>query len=363
MQETALLILKTLNDNGFKAYIVGGYPRDCYLKRKSIDIDICTSATPKDIQKIFNHSILSKEQYGSVTIIENNIRFEITTFRKEMKYENNRFPVKIKYVDNLIEDLKRRDFIINTLCMDKEGNVIDLLEAKQDIDNQLIQTVGNADKKIKEDILRSLRAIRFATVLNFTLDNKLKDAIKKHRKLLKNLSFYRKKEELDKIFASTNAAYGISLLQELDLFPSLSLSFTNDLVVTTCALGIWAQFASLKDYSFSAHEKEIIQNIKKVLQEDVCDNYTLYKYGLYICTIAGEIKKIDRSKIVTKYNNLPIFSRKDINITVKNICDVLNKKPGCFIKDIMADIEKNILNGVLNNNHLELINYVKETCI
>lgn len=349
MYETALSILKIFYDHHFKAYIVGGYPRDLYLNRKSIDIDICTNATPKEITELFKESMVSKQQYGSVTMVVNKVRFEITTFRKEIKYENNRFPVKIKYVNHLMEDLKRRDFTINTLCIDYEGEQIDLLNAKKDLDNKLIKTVGNASLKIKEDILRSLRAIRFATVLDFRLDEKLKEAIVKNKELLKKLSFYRKKDELEKIFSSTNAGYGISLLEELNLFPSLSLEPSRKIVVTTCSLGIWAQFNSIQGYLFSSHEKEIIQNIQKVLALDILDNKVLYKYGLYVCTIAGEIQGIDRGLIVAKYNNLPIFNKKDIKMSVLEICSILNKEPGEFVKDVLNQIENAILDGKLAN--------------
>ena len=131
MYDTAIEILNKITDFGYKAYIVGGYPRDIYLKRNSVDIDICTNATPKELKEIFHESILKSQEYGSVSLIYKKIRFEITTFRKEIKYENNRFPVKIKYIDTLVDDLERRDFTINTLCIDSKGNFIDLLNKFQ----------------------------------------------------------------------------------------------------------------------------------------------------------------------------------------------------------------------------------------
>lgn len=178
MYETALNILKQINNKGYKAYIVGGYPRDLYLRRESIDIDICTDATPKELKEIFQESVLPKQEYGGITIISNNIRFEITTFRKEIKYENNRFPVKIKYIHVLLDDLKRRDFTINTLCIDEHGETLDLLNALPDLENRVIRSVGSADHKIKEDILRSLRAIRFATVFIILYSKSFKILVK-----------------------------------------------------------------------------------------------------------------------------------------------------------------------------------------
>lgn len=357
MYNTALKLLNKFNESNFKAYIVGGFPRDLYINKKSTDVDICTNATPKEIKEIFKDSKINNEQYGSVSLIYNNIRFEITTFRKEKKYENNRYPVKIKYIDNLIDDLLRRDFTINTLCIDSNGNYVDLLNAKQDIDNKIIKCVGDANKKIKDDILRSLRAIRFATILNFKLDDKLKKAIKKNKKLIKKLSYYRKKEELEKIFSSSNCKYGLDLIKELELENVLNIE--TDVVITTSSLGIWAQLDVVDIYPFTKNEKEIIKNIKKALKENVLDNAVLYKYGLYVCTLVGEIKNIDRVKIVKKYNSLPIFSIKDINIKADEICKILNKNKGPFIKEIYKDLEYKILNNSLKNNYCEIKDYLE----
>ena len=360
MYDTAIEILNKIVEFGYKAYIVGGYPRDIYISRNSIDIDICTNATPKELKEIFHESISKNQEYGSVTLMYKKIRFEITTFRKEIKYENNRFPVKIKYIDTLIDDLERRDFTINTLCIDNKGNFIDLLNAKKDLDNKIIKCVGSADSKIKEDILRSLRAIRFATILDFELDEKLKNAIKKHGYLLKKLSYFRKKDELEKIFSSSNCAYGLSLIKELNLVEKLELSNFDNLVVTTSSLGIWAQLDVLDIYSFSNNEKQIIKDIQICLKENILNNKTLYKYGLYICTLVGEIKHIKRVDIVEKYNELPIHTIKDINIKAIDICDLLNKKPGPFINEIYRDLEEKILNNEIINDKTILINYIKE---
>ena len=356
MHNIALEVLNKITSNGFKSYIVGGYPRDLYLGQKTLDIDICTNATPKDLKEIFN--VTSTSEYGSVTLNYKNIRFEITTFRKEVKYKDNRFPIKIEYINSLTDDLKRRDFTINTLCINEKNETIDLLNAKDDIDNKIIKTVGNSDIKIKTDILRSLRAIRFATNLNFKLDEKLKKSIKKYSKLLKKLSYNRKKEELDKIFNNPNSEYGIELIKELKIYKDLELkNFVN--VVNTLGLGIWAQLDCLDKYPFTKHEREMIINIKNALNEDILDNNVLYKYGLYVCTIVGEIKNIDKTIVVAKYNDLQINGIKDIDITAKEMCSILNKKPGPFIKETYHELEYKIINNELNNKKEDIIAYLK----
>lgn len=359
MYNEAIKLLNYINKKGFVSYIVGGYPRDLYLKRDSSDIDICTSATPKDLKDIFGDIMLPKVNYGSVTIRKKGIRFEITTFRHEIKYKDNRLPIEIEYIDNLEDDLKRRDFTINTLCIDSKGNTIDLLNAKKDIDSKIIKTVGDSFDKIKEDSLRILRAVRFATQLNFKLDDELKEAIKKYGYLLKRLSYERKKEELNKIFMDKNVRYGLDLIKELHLDKYLELS--NISYVVPIKEGIWAQLGVLNIYPFTKEEKEYIEIINKYIDEDFYNIDILYscsQYGLgYIYTICS-IKGLDFKEIEKMYMNLPIKNKKDIEIKPLEISGILNKLPGSYIKDIISDLEYNILHNNLQNSKEILTDYI-----
>ena len=139
-----------------------------------------------------------------------------------MNYLDNRRPSQIEYIDDLYQDLLRRDFTINTLCINKDGEIIDFLGGRSEIDNRIVKTVGDAKTRFEEDSLRILRAVRFATLLDFELDKETREAIIETRELLRNLSYYRKKEELDKIFSSSNADKGIQLLLDgvIDYLPS-----------------------------------------------------------------------------------------------------------------------------------------------
>lgn len=357
MNEVALKILKKINNSGYVSYLVGGYPRDIILGRDSVDFDICTSATPKELKDIFGDLILPSEQYGSVTLVLNNTHFEITTFRKEIKYLNNRKPIEIEYIKDLTEDLKRRDFVMNTLCIDEFGNIIDLLNAKEDIYNKIIHTVGNSDEKIREDSLRILRAIRFATTLNFKLSEELCNSIKKYAYLVKELSYFRKKQELDKIFASKNIKYGIELLDSLGLAQYLELYNIKNVVPTTYLIGIWSQLNVLNKYNFNNVEKDSIIKINELANKELTDN-NIYKYGLYISTIVAEIKGIDKNKITEIYNNLYIHNKTEINITANEICGLLNKKSGPYLKNIIADLEEQLINKNIKNNSQDLIDYV-----
>ena len=361
MFETAIRLLEKINSYGYTAYMVGGYPRDLYLKRTFTDMDICTDATPMELHQIFSEVVTTNSEYGSVTIVFEKTKFEITTFRKEFKYKDHRRPEKIEYVDTLEEDIKRRDFTINTLCIDKDGNQIDLIGAKQDLDNKIIRTVSNPKISLKDDALRILRAIRFATTLNFTIEPKLKTYIRKYGHLLKKISKDRKKDELDLIFSSPNKAYGIELLNSLKLSDYLEIPNLKKAKITPSMIVTWAQLDALDKYNFNAIEKESIRKINEVKDKNLLDNHVLYNYGLYICTMAAELTETDKQKINEKYARIPIKSRLDIAISPMEICELLNKEAGSFLKPLLSDLENQILDGKLSNEKEELTNYIINT--
>lgn len=360
MLKEGIEILKKIEKYGFETYIVGGFVRDYYMKKDSYDVDICTSAKPKELIEIFPNAILPKERYGSVTLYFKNIRFEITTFRKELSYENRK-PIEIEYTKSFIEDINRRDFKINTLCMNSNLEIIDMLNGKDDINRKIIKSVGNADIKFKEDPLRMLRAIRFATQLNFKLDQEVINSIRKNGHLLKALSYNRKKDELNKIFISKNVAYGIKLLRILNVDKSLELSNLKKLKITSDVLGMWAQLDVVDKYPFSKLEKDTINILNEIIKNRRIGKYEVYKYGLYNVTIAGEILGLNKKLIVKLNKNIPIHSKKDINITALEICKALDKKPDNWIKDIYNDLEYKIVFSKLDNNKEKIIEYIKNT--
>lgn len=358
MYKKAIEFLNDLNNYGFEAYIVGGFVRDKLIGKESKDIDICTSATPKDLIELFDIASYNDGQYGAVSVIYKNYKFDVTTFRKEMKYEGNRKPIKIKYIKSLKKDLLRRDFTINTLCIDKDEKIIDTLDVIKDLNNKVIKTVGNPRYRIKEDSLRILRAVRFSVVLNFNIDEKTKYYISKYSYLLKKLSYQRKKDELNKIFLSLNKEKGRELLIELKLLKDLDIPKLKDIVLCNDLIGIWAQLDVDDIYPFTKLEKKQMQELRNLLKENLYDAYTIYKYGLYLTMVAAEIKNIDIKKINTIYHKLPIISKNDIKIKPVDIINILNKEPGNYIKEIIYDVEKEIVRNNLNNDYEEIKEYV-----
>lgn len=360
MFDNAIEVIKLIEKKGYKAYIVGGYVRDIYLSRTSTDIDICTSAKPKDLLKIFKKKVLIDEKYGSVKLEYKDNIFDITTFRKDIKYKDNRRPSKIEYVDDLKEDLLRRDFSINTMCMDSNGNIIDTFNAKKDIADKVIKTVGDSNKIIEEDSLRILRAIRFATTLDFKIDKKLEKSIKKYAKNLKNLSFHRMKSELNLIFRSNNYEYGLNLIKKYRLYKELEISKITKIKKTSDVLGMWAQIDYSSNYPFSKLEKETIKQIRELMLYGKIDSYALYKYGNIVTLTVGEIFNISKKEILDMYDNLKIYSKDDIDITILEISKILKIEPCKKVKDILSDIEYKILSDELENKKDILVKYIND---
>lgn len=352
-------ILLKLTEKGFEAYVVGGYVRDYLLGKETYDVDIATNATPKDVIEIFNITSSTDDNYGSVKFKDSIYNYDITTYRKDIKYENRK-PVEYEFTDNIEEDVKRRDFTINSLYMDSNSKIYDLVNGQKDIVDGIVRVVGNIDDKMNEDPLRLLRAIRFATKLDFTIDDKLSNYIRQNKMIIRTLSNTRRKEELDKIFKSENTVKGIKLIKELGIEEDLEIKIPDNIIITDNYLGIWSQIEIIGDYSFSTKEQDIIDQVKKIIKYGMIDNIVLYQYGLYASVIAGELLNTTRSYISDIYKNLPIYSIKDIDIDGDEIIELLNIEPSETIKDIYHDLEISILNNIIKNNKEEIKEYIVE---
>ncbi len=352
MEKNIKKILETLENEGYQAYLVGGYVRDYLLGVTSFDVDIATDALPKDIHRIFNSS---KNNYGSVNIKVDKLNVDITTFRKDLNYVNRR-PSKVVYINNLKEDLERRDFTINAICMNKNGKIIDLLNGCKDLDRRTIKMIGSIDVKLKEDPLRIMRAIRFACILDFKIEEELYEKIKEYSYLVGDLSKERIKNELDKILISKNYKYGLELMKDTKISEVLEINY-DDINYVDDLLGMWAQVKVL-NIPFTNVEKGNIIKITEVLDFGKIDNEILYKYGLYISRVAGKILNIKTTKISKMYNKLPIKSREDIDITSKEISSIVGV--GEVIGETYKIIEKEILNYRLKNKKSEILKYLEK---
>jgi poly(A) polymerase/tRNA nucleotidyltransferase (CCA-adding enzyme) len=206
---------------GYSAYLVGGCVRDIILKREPKDWDIATDATPVEIQKMFPESVYENE-FGTVGIKtgseEPKLKIvEVTTFRTESGYSDKRHPDEVKFAKTVEEDLARRDFTMNAIAMDMAGEIVDPYGGQADIKAGIIRTVGESEERFGEDALRLMRAVRFATEIDFEIEAGTKKAIHKLAPLLKDIATERVRDELMKMIATPRAADGIMLLEETGL--------------------------------------------------------------------------------------------------------------------------------------------------
>lgn len=183
-------IIDILIGKGYKAYAVGGCIRDSIMKISPNDWDICTSALPDEVLEILGKSNIIENgiKHGTVTVCFGKNFYEITTFRIDGNYADNRHPEKVSFVRNLHEDLSRRDFTVNAMAYNQKDGLQDYFGGKEDIENRIIRCVGNPDSRFEEDTLRILRGLRFASRLGFRIDEKTSDSIHKNSYLLKNIS-------------------------------------------------------------------------------------------------------------------------------------------------------------------------------
>ncbi len=222
-------ILQKLIEAGFEAYIVGGCVRDFVLSEVEgfdhipNDWDVTTNAKPEEIQKIFPDSFY-ENKFLTVTVRIDDNEVEVTTYRTEQGYSDKRHPDQVKYAETLAEDLSRRDFTINAMAISEKTEnrkqkieVVDNFEGQKDLKDKIIRTVGNAKERFSEDALRMLRAVRFATTLDFAIEEKTAKAIKENSIWLEAVSQERIRDEFVKIIMSQNASKGIELLRELGL--------------------------------------------------------------------------------------------------------------------------------------------------
>ncbi len=204
--------LQLFNAQGYQAYLVGGTVRDFLLGHAIKDLDVTTSATPKQVVTLFPDAIPTGIKYGTVTVKFKGQYIEVTTFRSESDYLDYRRPSVVKYSESLEEDLSRRDFTINALAMDADGGIFDYHEGRKALTNRIICTVGVPQERFREDPLRMLRAIRFIAQLGFQIEENSWTELKNSAPFLRHVAVERVKMEMDRILDSPYVEEGIEML-------------------------------------------------------------------------------------------------------------------------------------------------------
>ncbi|MBU1218756.1 CCA tRNA nucleotidyltransferase [Myxococcota bacterium] len=215
--EKACAAVSLLRKHGFESYFAGGCVRDLIMGRSPIDYDIATAAKPEDVTEIFKKTVTVGAAFGVVVVIFEGFTFEVATFRNDNNYIDGRRPESVTF-STAREDVLRRDFTINGLLLDPEtGNVFDYIDGIKDIERRVIRAIGDPAKRFGEDQLRILRAIRFAARLDFSIDPETWDSICCCPERIRNVSWERVRDEIEKTITNRGAGKGLRLLKESGL--------------------------------------------------------------------------------------------------------------------------------------------------
>lgn len=376
-------IIDTFYNNGYEAFMVGGCIRDSLLNKIPVDYDIATSAPPDVTEKLFKRTIPTGIEHGTITVLIDKNSYEVTTYRIEGKYSDNRKPDNVVFISNIKEDLARRDFTINAFAYNDREGLLDYFSGNTDLNNKIIRCVGDPDKRFKEDALRMLRAIRFSSQLDFNIDEKTYSAIKVNSDSIINISNERIRVELSKILLSNNAFSGMLKLLKSNLLEKIlpyDLNIENSLDKVNKNLG------SRLSYIFLNLDSTLIE---KIMRDLTFDKNTINKV-LSLTSSYESIKstksKADCKRLISKAginnifelinlyesfnntsvlhitsliheildNNEPIYI-KDLSIDGTALMKELGVKPGKILGEILNHLLDEVIDEKISNTYSNLI--------
>ncbi|EAC4736992.1 CCA tRNA nucleotidyltransferase [Listeria monocytogenes] len=377
----ALPVLQKLTTAGFEAYFVGGSVRDYLLNRTISDVDIATSAFPEEVKEIFQTSYDTGIAHGTVTVRENNEFYEVTTFRTEGTYEDFRRPSEVTFIRSLEEDLKRRDFTMNAIAMDKHFALHDPFSGQLAIQNKEIKAVGKASERFHEDALRMMRAVRFLSQLDFELDKETEKALESQIALLQHTSVERITVEWIKMMKGKAAKRAIELLLKVKMetyLPGLKdeksalIEFASwDWEKRTTEESIWLGLVvAVKPNNVNAFLKawklpnKTIQLVNKAYQDALKMKETwledeLYHAGKAVFSLVNELNVIrgqenNQHKLSQAYEALPIHSKKDLAITGADLLKWSGESAGPWVKETLDKVECGVLSNEINNEKIQI---------
>ena len=384
----ALPVMQQLVDAGYEAYFVGGSVRDMLLHKPISDVDIATSATPKEVKEIFPHTVDVGIEHGTVMVIHHKKGYEVTTFRTEEGYEDFRHPDKVTFVRSLEEDLKRRDFTINALAIGIDDQLMDFFDGIGDLERQCIRCVGDAKERFNEDALRMFRAVRFVGQLGFQIEENTKNAISLLKMNLSKVAVERMKVEFEKMIQSSYRKDALKLFVETGLYQACPLFDGKGEILLKLAkfplkemsvLQAWILFVDELNLS----DKEVTHLLKswKSSNEQIRDVLVGYKtyrarkeeewnfFLAYDCPyeVACEVERLliaqnkstSMEGLEAMYQSLPIRSMNDIQLNGHDIIRILKlEKKGPIIGQVLKTVEKMILEQSIENDAEILEAYV-----
>lgn len=410
-------IIDILNKAGFEAYAVGGCVRDTLLGVEPLDWDITTSAKPEQVKSLFRRTVDTGIQHGTVTVMFGREGYEVTTYRIDGEYEDGRHPKEVTFTNNLVEDLRRRDFTINAMAYDGT-EIVDEFDGLKDLENGIIRAVGNAEERFTEDALRILRALRFAAKLNYEIEESTIKAIIKLRENLKQISAERIRVELTKLLMSDHPEkledvykYGVTAIvlpqfdaysddERREVIKSLKRATLPEFKMTYDEKGKQEEYLR-----FSALLKSAgAENARKILRDLKFDNETvrcvttlienvnkmpeltdaqvrrsIVRVGTDLVPVLIKLWRTmgcenaaegaDKTEYVDKYEQLvtEIINRgdcilmKNLAVTGRDLIDELKMKPGKELGEVLNVLFEKVLDEPKLNNREQLLRIAAET--
>lgn len=388
--QKALPILTKIKEAGYEAYFVGGSVRDVLLERPIHDVDIATSSYPEETKAIFNRTVDVGIEHGTVLVLENGGEYEITTFRTEDVYVDYRRPSQVSFVRSLEEDLKRRDFTVNALALDENGQVIDKFRGLIDLEQKRLRAVGKAEERFEEDALRIMRGFRFAASLDFDIEAATFEAMRSHSPLLEKISVERSFTEFDKLLMAPHWRKGISAMiacQAYDYLPGLKQQEAglNHLIVSLkdnftfsdhhqawayvmISLAIEDPKSFLKAWKTSNDFQRYVTKLialYRIRQERSFEKLDIYQYGKEMASLVEGLRKaqslsVDMDHIEALDQALAIHNKYDIVLNGSHLIKDFGMKPGHQLGLMLEKVELAIVEGRLDNDFTTIEAFVRE---
>lgn len=381
-------VLEHIEKHNFEAYFVGGCVRDFLLEREIGDIDIATSAPPSVIQHIFERVIPVGLKHGTVIVRYHHQSYEVTTYRVDGNYSDQRHPDTVQFIQTIDQDLKRRDFTINALAMDMYGRIVDLFDGKKDIKEKVIRTVGNGYDRFMEDPLRIIRALRFSSQLGFSINSKTLTDMELLKSEIENIAVERISNEITKLFAGEFVEVGIKHLIDTKVYEHLPVMIKYPYIIKLLPKKI-QPIQSFGSTIAMFHFLEPNISINQWSREWKCSNkvkreaiditdaliyynyYSLDQWLVYFLPsncyhqFVGLVNMLFEKQITLKElqhidRTLPIKSKRDLMTTGKDVRELYpHLKSGPWIQHTLNALEKQVVLGKLLNNKIDQRDWIK----
>ncbi|SNZ10335.1 tRNA nucleotidyltransferase (CCA-adding enzyme) [Terribacillus aidingensis] len=379
--EKAFRVMHELELHGYKAYLVGGAVRD-YLIGKSVgDLDIATSAKPEQVMNVFDKVIPVGIEHGTVLVRYEKESFEITTFRTEGTYSDYRHPDRVEFVTDITADLARRDYTVNAIAMDRNGQMVDPFSGREAIEKQQLITVGNAYDRFEEDPLRMMRGVRFVSQLGYQLDQEAREVMESKRSWLNRIAIERVAIELEKLCCGDYVKTAVRLLSQAKLWEALPVFKDHPTLIDKLeqrmqplgGLSEWIALCAIysgvsvpdwvKHWKLSNSVKQEAQALFYMLQSDLAA-WTVYQLPSHLdagyCRLMAIYQDKDVQADVARIRaKLPIHQRADLAVSGGDFVSWFpDRKKGSWIRELFQAAEKAVVENRIPNDKERLKEWV-----